>query len=78
MINFDAILWFLDGTGYFEDGRDIFDDDLDSESIASASKSKGGTSKKRKKGISENAGKGNLHHMISNMSSKPKKEVSYF
>lgn len=70
------IILFTDGSGYIEDGRDIFDDDLDSESIAAASalaKEKG--SKKKKKAVSANAGKGNLQFMLSNMPSK-KKEVS--
>lgn len=62
-----------DGAGYVEDGRDIFDDDLDAESIAVASKD--GTNKKRKKkAVSEQAVKGNLQFLLSNMPSK-KKEV---
>lgn len=70
------IVLFTDGSGYIEDGRDIFDDDLDSESIAAASAlAKEKSSKKKKKSISANAGKGNLQFMLSNMPSK-KKEVS--
>ena len=62
--------------GYIEDGRDIFDDDLDSQSIAaSASLKKKGQGKKRK-AVSESAGKGNLQYMLSNMSTK-KTEVSF-
>lgn len=67
--------FLLDGSGYIEDGRDIFDDDLDSESIAKAT-TKGKGIKRKKKDISESAGKGNLHAMLSNMTSK-KKEVKY-
>ncbi|KAF2880378.1 hypothetical protein ILUMI_25794 [Ignelater luminosus] len=68
--------WIVDddGGGYVEDGRDIFDDDLDAESIAAASKE--GTNKKRKKkAVSEQAVKGNLQFLLSNMPSKRKEEV---
>ncbi|VEN38662.1 unnamed protein product [Callosobruchus maculatus] len=70
--------WIVDddGSGYIEDGRDIFDDDLDSESIAHAQASGKEKGKKRKKkAVSENAGKGNLQQMISNMPTKKKEEV---
>jgi DNA polymerase alpha subunit A len=67
--------WIVDddGNGYVEDGRDIFDDDLDKESIAVASTSKG-KGVKRKKKVAENAGRGNLQFMISNMPTKKKEE----
>lgn len=67
---------YSDGSGYVEDGRDIFDDDLDTESIAKAT-AKGKGVKRKKKDVSESAGKGNLHAMLSNMSSK-KKEVTFY
>ncbi|CAH1175786.1 unnamed protein product [Phaedon cochleariae] len=67
--------WIVDddGSGYVEDGRDIFDDDLDSESIAQAT-AKGKGTKRKKKAVSENAGRGNLQQMLSNMPSKKKEE----
>ncbi|KAJ8920671.1 hypothetical protein NQ315_004810 [Exocentrus adspersus] len=69
--------WIVDddGSGYVEDGRDIFDDDLDSESIAKATVVKGKGVKRKKKDVSESAGKGNLQFMLSNMSSKKKEET---
>ncbi|XP_060516543.1 DNA polymerase alpha catalytic subunit isoform X2 [Cylas formicarius] len=65
--------WIVDddGSGYVEDGRDIFDDDLDSQTIAQARARKGA---KKRKNISENAGKGNLKYMLSNMATSKKKE----
>ncbi|KAJ8980710.1 hypothetical protein NQ317_019204 [Molorchus minor] len=63
-----------DGSDYVEDGRDIFDDDLDMESIASASAIGKGT-KRKKKSVSENAGKRNLQFMLSNIPSKKKEET---
>nr|CAI5851294.1 unnamed protein product [Callosobruchus analis] len=72
--------WIVDddGSGYIEDGRDIFDDDLDSESIAHAQSSGKDKGKKRKKkAVSENAGKGNLQQMLSNMPMKKKEVLTY-
>lgn len=70
-------IYVSDGSGYVEDGRDIFDDDLDSASIAAASaQAKDKSSKKKKKALSANHTKGNLQFMLSNMPSK-KKEVRY-
>lgn len=57
-----------------EDGRDIFDDDLDEESITQAS-TKGKGKKRKKKDISENAGKGNIQLMLSNMPNKRKEVI---
>lgn len=72
----------LDGCGYVEDGRDIFDDDLDEESIERKSKEKSGSSG-RKRGRSKvdapvesgRAG-GNIRNLIANMPIKKKKEVN--
>lgn len=49
---------------------------MDSQSIAQASANKG-KGIKRKKNVSENAGKGNIQLMLSNLPSK-KKEVSVY
>jgi hypothetical protein len=73
LVFFESNFVTKDGNGYVEDGRDIFDDDLDKESIAVASTSKG-KGVKRKKKVAENPGRGNLQFMISNMPTK-KKEV---
>jgi len=58
-----------------EDGREIFDDDLDEESIAKQSKDKGGRKRKSKnQDDSENSkGSGNIRHMLANMQPKKKK-----
>lgn len=72
---FYPVLVIVEGcSGYVEDGRDIFDDDYDQESISAAAQNKS-TGKKKKKNVSDNAGRGKLHVMLSNMPSK-KKEVS--
>lgn len=74
LVKYLAIMkYVLDGSGYVEDGRDIFDDDLDAESITqAASKGKG---VKRKKAVSDPSAKGNLKYMLSSISSKKKEET---
>ncbi|KAH1004660.1 hypothetical protein HUJ05_005446 [Dendroctonus ponderosae] len=67
--------WIVDddGSGYVEDGREIFDDDLDAESISKAAgKGKG---VKRKKAVSDPRSKGNLKCMLANISGKKKEET---
>jgi len=69
-----------DGSGYVEDGRDIFDDDLDEESInKNASKSE--KSKKRPRAVSKAAGTSDgpsgssIRSMLMSMPVKKKVEV---
>lgn len=61
-------------SGYVEDGREIFDDDLDDESIQEARKHKVTGPKKTKKD-NEKKRKGNIQSMIMNMPSKKKVDV---
>lgn len=68
-----------DGAGYVEDGREIFDDDLDEESIQTSKKQKPRSSKKRDRDTvaaeSMPGPKGDIKKLLANMPSKKKKEV---
>lgn len=59
--------------GYVEDGREIFDDDLDEESIQKDRKSK----KRDHSGVHKNVEppKGNIQKMLANMPAKKKQNV---
>lgn len=59
--------------GYIEDGREIFDDDLDEESVQKQQKSK----KRDRSGTHKiiEGPKGNIEHMLANMPVKKKKVV---
>lgn len=64
-----------DGTGYVEDGREIFDDDEDDTYVATNTK-ESGRGQKRKKLSAQPSAKGNIRNLLGAMPTK-KKEV-YF
>ncbi|CAK1548647.1 unnamed protein product [Leptosia nina] len=65
-----------DGTGYVEDGREIFDDDdeIEDSYVASASK-ENGRGVKRKARVAPTAGKGNIRNLLGAMPAKKKEDV---
>jgi hypothetical protein len=79
-------IFIIDGCGYVEDGREIFDDDLDDDSVTSAvSQSKkdragskrGRVGKKETNQMSSDSGgkSGNIRSMLMNLPAKMKREV---
>lgn len=63
-------LIFEGESGYIEDGREIFDDDLDEESIQEARKQRNNMAGPRKRRKEEDKKKGDIQSMIRNMPSK--------
>lgn len=67
-------LTLTDGSGYVEDGREVFDDDLDDQNVALA---KGASKGRGKKDLSKGSvgKKSNIKNLITGMPTK-NKEVS--
>ena len=67
----------LGGGGYVEDGREIFDDDLDDDSIQQAAKNKSLAGPRKRKKPEEGKAKGNIKAMFMNQASKKKAEEKF-
>lgn len=72
------ILCQIEGeSGYVEDGREIFDDDLDEESIQEARRQRSSMAGPRKRKKEDGEKKGDIRNMIRNMPSKKDTNIGY-
>lgn len=70
----------VDGTGYVEDGREIFDDDdeIDDTYVATDSKDSGRGLKRKARVAPQAAGKGNIRNLLGAMPTKKKEVCLYY
>ncbi|XP_046970891.1 DNA polymerase alpha catalytic subunit [Vanessa cardui] len=64
-----------DGTGYVEDGREIFDDDDGIDDTYVATSKETGRGQKRKAKVAPPSGKGNIRNLLGAMPTKKKEDV---
>ncbi|KAJ0181362.1 hypothetical protein K1T71_003447 [Dendrolimus kikuchii] len=64
-----------DGTGYIEDGREIFDDDEIEDSYVATNSKETGRGQKRKAKVAAPSSKGNIRNLLGAMPTKKKEDV---